>query len=185
MAVYFDASHSTWYFVIDLPRSRDGKRKQMRRRGFRSERLASRAEGLARLQFSKADLCADGTVGAELAAWLTERELDVARTTLGNYRNALNAYAVPYLGARQLYDLDKRAIIDLYRHLLAGGNRRGGPLSASTVRRVRRTLMKALKDLGIVIDGVRQPRPADRETQRPQGHLDGCAVQPVPRWCGR
>ncbi len=29
--------------------------------------------------------------------------------------------------------------------------------------------MKALKDLGIVIDGVRQPRPADRETQGRKG----------------
>ena len=92
----------TWFFVIDLPHGRDGKLKQMRRRGFRTEQLASRAEELARLQFSKADLAADGTVAAELAAWLNERELDVALTTLGNYRNALNAYVVPYLGAAGL-----------------------------------------------------------------------------------
>jgi integrase len=76
---------------------------------------------------------------------------------------------VPHLGARQLYDLDKRALIDLYRHLLVHGSRVGGPLSTSTVRHVHRTLMKALKDLGIVIDGVRQPRPAERETQGRKG----------------
>jgi hypothetical protein len=118
--------------VIDLPHSRDGKRKQMRRRGLQTEQLASHAEGLARLQFSKADLTADGTVAAELAARLTERELDVALTTLGNYRNALNAYVIPHLGARQIYDLDKRAINDLYRYLLLSGSRHSDPLSAST-----------------------------------------------------
>ena len=102
MPVYFDAPHGTWFFVIDLPHGRDGMRKQMRRRDFRTEKLATQAEGLARLQFAKADPAADGTVAAELAAWLTERELDVALTTLGNYRNALSAYVMPHLGARQV-----------------------------------------------------------------------------------
>ena len=81
----------------------------------------------------------------------------------------LNAYVVPHLDARQVYDLDKRAVNDLYRYLLASASRRGGPLSASTVRHVHRTLMKALKNLGIVIEGVRQPRPSDRETAGRKG----------------
>lgn len=165
MTVYHDPDRNSWYYVIDLPRGDDGKRRQQFRRGFRSETLAQHAEEQARRQFGEAELAADGTVAAELAKWLEERELDVALTTLGNYRNAIRNYIVPQIGARQLYDLDKRAINGLYLQLLKGGGRKdGSPLSAETVRHVHRTLMKALKDLGVVIDGVRQPRPADRET---------------------
>jgi hypothetical protein len=134
----------------------------MRRRGFKTEALARRAEAAAKQQFGRADLAADGTVAAELIQWLGERELDLAPTTLSNYRNAVRKYIIPYLGGRQLFTLDKRVIHDLYRHLLARGGRGGTPLSAETVRHVHRLLMKVLKDLGVVIDGVRQPRAADR-----------------------
>jgi integrase len=169
MAVRYDPKRKSWYFVIDLPRGEDGRRRQMFRRGFTSEKQAAREEQLARQQFGQTDLAADGTVAAELIQWLGERELDVAATTLSNYRNAIMKYVVPYLGARQLYSLDKRAVNDLYRHLLKSGGRAGTPLSAETVRHVHRTLMKALKDLGVVIDGVRQPRRADRETHGRKG----------------
>ncbi len=164
MTVHHDTKRNTWYYVIDLPRGEDGKRKQKWCRGFKTEKLAQRAEALACEQFGQADLAADGTVSAELIRWLEERELDVAVTTLSNYRNAVMKYIVPHIGAQQLYDLDKRTINDLYRTLLKQGNKHRGPLGAETVRHVHRTLMKALKDLGVVIQGVRQPRPADRET---------------------
>jgi hypothetical protein len=93
----------------------------------------------------------------------------VAVTTLSNYRNAVVKYVIPFLGGRQLYTLDKRAIHDLYRHLMARGGRNGKALSAETVRHVHRTLMKALKDLGVSIEGVRQPRPTDREEKGRKG----------------
>jgi integrase len=156
-------------FVIDLPSGPDGRRRQMRRRGFKTDKLAQRAEDAAKQQFGRTDLAADGSVAAELTQWLGERELDLAATTLSNYRNAVQKYIVPYLGGRQLYTLDKRAIHDLYRHLIVRGGRNGQPLSAETVRHVHRTLMKALKDLGVVIDGIRQPRPADRAEKGRKG----------------
>jgi hypothetical protein len=68
-----------------------------------------------------------------------EREIDVAVTTLGNHRNAMNRYVIPHLGSRHLYTLDKRAVNDLYRHLLARGGkdrwtaRRLRPADASTM----------------------------------------------------
>ncbi|MEV2240104.1 tyrosine-type recombinase/integrase [Micromonospora sp. NPDC049891] len=169
MAVHFDPKRRNWYFVIDLPRGEDGKRKQMKRRGFKDEKQAIREEGLALKQFGKTELAADGSVAAELIHWLEERELDVAVTTLGNYRNAVMKYIIPRLGALQLYDLDKRAINDLYRYLLKKGGRNGTGLSAETVRHVHRTLKKALQDLGIVIEGVRQPQPSEREDRGRKG----------------
>jgi integrase len=76
---------------------------------------------------------------------------------------------VPHLGSRQVYTLSKRAIHDLYQTLLTRGNRRGGPLSRTTVRTVHKVLMKALADLHIAVEGVRAPRPADRETPGRKG----------------
>jgi hypothetical protein len=169
MAVRFDPRRQTWTFVIDLPSGPDGRRRQMFRRGFKTEAMAVREEKLAKEQFGRTDLSADGTLAAERLQWLGERELDLAVTTLSNYRNAVTKYIVPLLGRRHLYTLDKRAIHDLYRHLLARGDRNGTPLSTDTVRHVHRTLTKALKDLGIVIDGVRQPRAADRAERGRKG----------------
>lgn len=169
MAARYDPKRGSWYFVIDLPRGSDGKRRQMFRRGFRTVKQALREEQLAREQYGRTDLAADGTVAAELTQWLDEREIDLAPTTLGNYRNAITKYVIPRLGTRPIYDLNKRVINDLYRHLLKQGGRNGTPLAAETVRHVHRTLMKALKDLGVSIDGVRQPRPADRERQGRKG----------------
>jgi integrase len=169
MAVRFDPKRQSWTFVIDLPSGPDGRPRQMFRRGSKTETLALREEKLAKQQFGRADLAADGTVAAELTQWLGERELDLAVTTLSNYRNAIAKYVIPFLGARQLYTLDKRAIHELYRHLLARGGRDRRPLSADTVRHVHRTLMKALKDLGVVVEGVRQPRATDRAERGRKG----------------
>jgi hypothetical protein len=56
MTVHHDTKRRTWYYVIDLPRGQDGKRWQKFCRGFKTEALAYRAEGLARKQFGQADL---------------------------------------------------------------------------------------------------------------------------------
>jgi hypothetical protein len=54
--------------------------------------------------------------------------------------------------------LTKDVIHDLYKKLLKSGGRGGKPLAPTTVRTLHRILMKAFKDLGIEITGVRQPR---------------------------
>jgi Arm DNA-binding domain len=97
MSVAFDARRGTWTFVLDLPTGPDGRRRQMHRRGFTSDKLARRAEDEARQQFGCTDLAADGSVAAELTQWLGERELDLAATTLSNYRNAVAKYIIPVL----------------------------------------------------------------------------------------
>ncbi|GAB1692959.1 tyrosine-type recombinase/integrase [Krasilnikovia sp. M28-CT-15] len=158
-----------WYFVIDLPVGDDGKRRQYKRRGFRTDTEAEKAESEARKAYGEAAIGADGSVAAELAGWLSERELDVEETTLDNYRNLFRMYVNPQIGGRQLYAVDKRVIHEMYKTLLSTGARRGGPLSPTTVRTVHRVLMKAFQDLGINIEGVRQPRPAQRDNNGRKG----------------
>ena len=89
MAVRFDAKRQTWTFVIDVAPGPDGRRRQMFRRGFNTEALAAREEKLAKDQFARTDPAAHVTVAAGLMQWLAERELDLAVTTLSNYRNAI------------------------------------------------------------------------------------------------
>jgi hypothetical protein len=158
-----------WMFTIDLPPAADGRRRQMNRKGFVSQEAAHAAETVARQAYARADLAADGSLAAELEVWLGERELDVQQTTLSNYRDIVSCYIVPHLGSRQVYALTKRTIHDFYMTLLKRGSKRGAPLSRTTVRTVHRVLMKALKDLQIVVDGVREPRKGDRETQGRKG----------------
>ncbi|KAB1160106.1 site-specific integrase [Micromonospora sp. AMSO12t] len=158
-----------WYYVIDLPPGQDGKRRQQKRRGFPSQKAAAAAEKAALQSFGHAGLAADGSVAAELQGWLDERELDVEETTLCNYRDLIRCYVNPHIGSRQLYALDKRVLHELYKTLLRSGNKSGGPLSATTVRNVHRVLMKALKDLGISIEGVRQPKKVQRQTMGRKG----------------
>jgi len=157
-----------WMFTIDLPSTADGRRRQMNRKGFVSQDAALAAETEARKAYARADLVADGSLAAELENWLSERELDLQATTLSNYRDVIG-YMKPHLGSRQAYTLDKRAIHDLYLTLLKRGSKRGGPLARETVRTVHRVLMKALKDMGITIEGVREPRSEDKETQGRKG----------------
>jgi integrase len=158
-----------WYFIIDLPASTEGRRRQRKKRGFTSQNAAAKAERETLAAFSDVTLAADGSVTAELETWLRERELDVQETTVANYRDLVRCYVTPHIGSRQLYTVDKRVLHDLYRTLEQRGGRSGAPLSRTTVGIVHRVLLKAFKDLGIQLDGVRKPRPAQRETMGRKG----------------
>ena len=95
--------------------------------------------------------------------------MDVQETTLSNYRDVIRCYVIPHIGGRQLYALDKRVIHEMYKKLLKCGGKNDGPLSPTTVRIVHRILMKALGDLGVNVEGVRQPRQAEKETMGRKG----------------
>ncbi len=68
----------------------------MRRRAFKTEELAERAEREARTQLGNVDLAEDGTVAAELVERLQERELDVAVTTLANCTTQFTCRSGPW-----------------------------------------------------------------------------------------
>lgn len=162
MSAGFDPKPGTWHFVVDGPRTADGARNQIFRRGFKSETEALRAEERFRREFGKVELVADGTVTAEMAEWIDDRELDLAPTTLCNYRNSYK-YIVKHVGTEKLYDLEAREINKMYKALLKSGSQKGGPLARETVRTAHRVFMKFLADKGVVLNGVIQPSPEERE----------------------
>src|SRR6516165_292171 len=135
MAVYpyqLANGSTRWFYVVDLPASTEGRRRQRKKRGFATEAAAAKAEREVLSAFSDVTIAADGSVTAELESWLQERELDVQETTVVNYRDLIRCYVTPHIGARQLYTVDKRALHDLYRLLEVRGGRNGGPLSRTT-----------------------------------------------------
>jgi integrase len=158
-----------WYFIVDLPKGHDGKRQQVKRGGFVTQAAAQDAEASFLDTYGKVEKHADGTVAAELEVWLSDRVLDVEVETYDNYRYLFHSYVIPHLGDRQIYTIDKNVLHGLYKNLLASGKKDGGPLSATTVRTLHRVLSKAFLDLGFALEGVRQPRPVEREEMGRKG----------------
>jgi integrase len=155
--------------MLDLPVGPDGPPTPAETQGLPRRDRRAQGRRQARGEYGRVELAADGTVTAELTRWLDERELDLETTSLDNYRDVLRCYVFPHLGARQLYTVDKQAIHGLYKTLLRNGGKRNAGLSPTTVRLVHRVLTKGLGDLGFHIDGVRQPRPVQREIMGRKG----------------
>jgi integrase len=69
----------------------------------------------------------------------------VSARTIDRYRE-LVATVTPHIGRRRLQDLRPLDLERMYSRLLAGGGKKGQPLSAQTVRHVHAVLRKALRD---------------------------------------
>ena len=92
MAIYsyqLAGGQTRWMFTIDLPPAADGKRRQMNRKGFKSEAAAIAAETEARHSFARADLASDGSPAHESFAH-AQQELFDARVALGRIGTNLN-----------------------------------------------------------------------------------------------
>jgi integrase len=111
------------------------------------------------------------TFGQVAADWMAGLDLDVASgqisaNTVSSYRHDLRIYVLPRLGHRLMSDITRADIKNLLATLLREGGRKGGPLSAKTVKNIisplRRCLDAAVDD-GIIgaspAAGVKAPRP--------------------------
>jgi integrase len=132
---------SSWTYTIDVP-SPDGRRKQMRRRGFATKKAAQAAlaevvAGIASRTFVTPSRL---TFGAFLQhRWLPALEHQLKPTTVVGYKT-MTAHLVRALGNVALEDLDAATLTVLYGELLRSG------LSPRTVRYVHTTAHRALAD---------------------------------------
>ena len=82
-----------------------------------------------------------------LSEWLPTAKGSLRPTTYASYAMLAREHIIPRLGALQLQKLSPAAINALYAHLLEHGRvHGGGPLSASSVRRVHAVLHRACHD---------------------------------------
>ncbi len=139
----------SWAYRIDLPAVRGQERRQVQVGGFVSEADArvALADALVEYDSDRPVRRAPDTVGGFLTdRWQRGIRQEVAESALSNYVSIVSTYVVPRIGDVRLSRLSTRQVEQLYVDLLAGGARDGGPLSATTVGQVHRTLRRAFND---------------------------------------
>jgi len=160
-----DPKAGTWYFVIDGGETDDGRRKQIRRRGFPTKKSAvmelNRLAG-AVASDTHVDMTAM-TVGDYLEQWLASTlPLTVASSTAFSYRSNMRLHVIDRIGSVRLQRLNGPTLNRLYADLLEPGANIRSPdrgLSRRTVRYVHTILHRALGDA--VRHGVLLRNPAD------------------------
>ena len=136
--------HGSWYFIADVT-GPEGRRKQLKRGGFRTRALAEQALAAA-LSGAQEGRYVDGgqvKLGPYLDQWLTAKvEAGLRPTTAVSYRLHIEQYIRPQLGSVRLKDLRPTHVEALLRSVTVdeSGRRR----SAATVRRIHATLRSAL-----------------------------------------
>jgi integrase len=139
-----DPKYGTWGFVVDLP-SPDGKRRQVRRRGFPTSKVANDALH-EMLEASRAGLPVEARGGMTVGDYLTGRWLpslpgqDLRPTTIDSYQRIAANHLLPRLGATKLAAVDASTVEAMSGELAADG------LSTKTRRNVHGVLSKALAD---------------------------------------
>lgn len=135
---------SSWRFVVDVgidPRT--GRRRQILRRGFRTQKEAQSAlnDVLIDLQRGEFVRPTRGTLGAYLIDWLERRRTDLRPTTIYGYRKVIEGRIVPELGMVRLADLDARTLERWYQSLAVDKG-----LSPKTIANTAGVLSVALAD---------------------------------------
>ena len=100
------------------------------------------------------------TVNEYLAEWLQLQRVHLQPTTWNSYRQTIDCYLAPALGATPLDAVEPRQLERLYSELLAHGGRGGRPLALRSIRYVHAVLHKALADA--VRTGLLQANISDR-----------------------
>jgi integrase len=136
----------SWFFRVDLPPDRDGKRRQKRVSGFATEREARRALAQAKVDIDTGRLRhgARRTVADLATEWLEAVRPNRKASTFSNYGWLMRAYVVPRIGPVRLDRLTPPDIQKLYSELRSSGGQGGKPLSGTQVSNIHGVLHNAL-----------------------------------------
>lgn len=153
MTVKKDPARGTWYFVVDVP-SVDGRRQQLRRRGFKTKKEALEAESAIVAERARGSFVRPKKVMLDaflLDEWLPAKRSSLRSSTANSYERMIELYVRPTLGAVELAQVDGAMLNALYERLLTTGRtetrrKLGAGLSPKTVRNVHGMLTKAFGD---------------------------------------
>jgi integrase len=154
---------NTWSYIVRVPDPESGRTRPKWVGGFQTEAAAKAARGDARVAARRGTYVDRSalTVREYLTEWLEAHQASVKRGTIAGYRADVERYITPRIGGLRLQSLRPAILSKLYRDLAGGGGTGGGPLSASTVAHVHRTLRKALTD-AVRVEQVLATNPAER-----------------------
>ncbi len=170
-----------WSFVVDLPVSGDGKRRQRLKGGFATKAAADKAlaEFLVELDKGLAVDPSRQTLGAYLDDWLATVGPSLRPTTADLYRRAVDNWIIPRIGAVPLQALTPKHLQDLYATLFTSGRVDGtGGLSARSVRLAHQVLHLAL-------DRAADWRLIARNPAAARLDLPRMRRQPMQTWTGK
>lgn len=145
------AGNGSWWFVVDLPPGGDGKRRQAKRRGFRTKAEAQAALDELRVGVRRGTYVAPvrQTFGDFLTNdWLPAIRATIEPSTHASYSRYVRLHVVPALGGIGLQQLDAGMLNRLYADLLDHGRKNGKPggLSPRTVRYIHTIIGRALRE---------------------------------------
>ena len=142
-----------WYFIVDVA-GPDGRRKQVRRRGFDTKKDAQAALTALQGDTQRGVYVAPlrSTLGEFLVdEWLPARSVTLRPSTTAAYEQLIRNYVLPSIGGCRLQTVDGATLNRLYGELLTSGRtaarRNAGPgLSIKTVRNLHGVLTRAFRD---------------------------------------
>jgi integrase len=133
---------TSWYYVIELGKGLDGKRKQKKKRGFKTKKEAQKAlnEAIHALNTGTYIEPSKMLLGEYLEDWLENKRIQVKESTYKKYYWIINSHLNPIIGDIALSDLKP---IHVQQFLLTLSNDKG--LSSENIRKVHSVLSSALK----------------------------------------
>jgi integrase len=120
----------TWAYWFDIdPNPLTGKRRQQTKSGLRSEKDAWKACRAAIADYEKGQIVTSShrKVADALEEWLTRIEHSVKPSMIQNWRNYAAYYVIPYIGHREVQEIDGAVCDALYAKLLAEGRIKARP----------------------------------------------------------
>ena len=174
-----DPTNGAWWFVVDLPPGPDGRRRQAKRRGFKTKAEAQAALDELRVAGRQGTYVppARQRLGEFLTAdWLPAIKVTIEESTWASYERYLRLHVISNLGGVRLEAVDASMLNRLYADLLDHGRLDGKPggLSRQSVRYIHTVLGRALGDAvrwGRIVRNPSQaatpPRVAQTKSQTP------------------
>jgi integrase len=175
-----DPTNDTWWFVVDLSPAADGRRRQAKRRGFKTKAEAQAALDELRVTARQGSYVPPTRqrLGEFLTDdWLPAIKVTIEESTWASYERYLRLHVIPRLGGVRLEAVDAGMLNRLYADLLDHGRLDGKPggLSRQSVRYIHTVIGRALSDAvrwgRIVRNPARAatpPKAAQIKTQAPE-----------------
>ena len=129
----------TWYYRFDIgPDPLTGRRRQANGSGYKTEREAWTAcrDAMAEHEKGRGVRSARRKVADALEGWLSRIEHSIKPSMVQNWRNYAAYYVIPYIGQRDVTDIDGAVCDALYARLLAEGRVKAKPRTRPGTRAV-------------------------------------------------
>ncbi|MEM7093674.1 MAG: site-specific integrase [Actinomycetota bacterium] len=139
----------SWLYIIDIPRGADGRRRQKKKRGFRTRADAERAVADEIQKLSTNSYVQRSTMTVErflVDQWLPAAKQTLRPSTYSSYERNIRLHVLPVIGGVRVQDLLAPMLNDLYRQLADKSPTTENALSPKSIRHVHTTLRKALAD---------------------------------------